>query len=632
MDYAKLGLKVGLEIHQELATEHKLYCQCPPELFTEEPEYTFLRRLRPSQSELGEIDPAALFEFMKERTMLYEANRATSCLVEMDEEPPGPLNPEALDVCLTFALMTDSKPVDEVHVMRKIVVDGSNTSGFQRTCVVSLGGSVESEGKTYGIQHVGLEEDAARKVGDEGEVSRYRIDRLGIPLMEVATDPDIYSPEEAERVALAVGRLLRATGKVRRGIGSIRQDVNISIIGGALIEIKGVQELGLVSKVVEYEVQRQVALLKLTHELADRGVREETLNGAPVDVSSLFKETKSKILKNALRNGGVIIAIKLPGFTGIIGSEICPGRRLGTEMADHARFHGGVKGIFHTDELPAYDISEEEVRALKEKMGASTSDAVVIVADDMDKSMKALEAVVERAIQALSGVPRETRSANPDGTTHFTRPRPGAARMYPETDVVCIPVTPERLEALMATLPEMPEEKLARLKADYGINEKLARQLVNSIHLEFFEEMARGGLGDPTLMAVTLTETLKSLGRDGVSVGSLGEPAIKEVFAVVNEGRTAKESVPELLTWLSSNSEGSAEEALDALGLGMMGVEALQELVEAKVSEKEGMVEQMGMKAFGPLMGMMMGEVRGKARAEDVQNLLREALQSKLKR
>jgi glutamyl-tRNA(Gln) amidotransferase subunit E len=269
---------------------------------------------------------------------------------------------------------------------------------------------------------------------------------------------------------------------------------------------------------------------------------------------------------------------------------------------------------------------------VKEKMGASPSDAVVIVADDMDKSIKALEAVVERAIQALSGVPRETRSANPDGTTHFTRPRPGAARMYPETDVVCIPVTPERLEALMATLPEMPEEKLARLKADYGINEKLARQLVNSIHLEFFEEMARGGLGDPTLMAVTLTETLKSLGRDGVSVGSLGEPAIKEVFAVVNEGRTAKESVPELLTWLSSNSEGSAEEALDALGLGMMGVEALQELVEAKVSEKEGMVEQMGMKAFGPLMGMMMGEVRGKARAEDVQNLLREALQSKLKR
>jgi glutamyl-tRNA(Gln) amidotransferase subunit E len=632
MDYGKLGLKVGLEIHQELATEHKLYCQCPPELFTEEPEYTFLRRLRPSQSELGEIDPAALFEFMKGRTMLYEANRATSCLVEMDEEPPGPLNPEALDVCLTFALMTGSKPVDEVHVMRKIVVDGSNTTGFQRTCVTSIGGSVESEGKTYGIQHVGLEEDAARKVGEKGEVSRYRIDRLGIPLMEVATDPDIYSPEEAERVALAVGRILRATGKVRRGIGSIRQDVNISITDGALIEIKGVQELGLVSKVVEFEVQRQVELLKLTEKLADRGVAEVALKEAPVDVSSLFKGTKSKVIKNALKKGGVVLAIKLQGFAGIIGSEICPGRRLGTEMADHARFHGGVKGIFHTDELPAYDISEEEVQALKEKMGVSASDAVVIVADGNDQSIKALEAVADRAVQALSGVPRETRSANPDGTTHFTRPRPGAARMYPETDVVCIPVTSERLEALREALPEMPEEKLARLQDDYGINEKLARQVVNSIHSDFFEELAKGGIGDPTLMAVTLTETLKSLGRDGVPVGSLGEPSIRGVFAMVNEGRTAKESVPELLTWLSSNPEGSAEDALDALGLGMMGVEALRELVEAKVSEKHGLVEQMGMKAFGPLMGMMMGDVRGKARAEDVQTLLRESLQKRIKR
>ncbi|MEE9519671.1 MAG: Glu-tRNA(Gln) amidotransferase subunit GatE, partial [bacterium] len=566
MDYEKLGLKVGLEIHQELATEHKLFCQCPPELFKDEPEYTFLRRLRPSQSELGEIDPAALFEFMKGRTMLYEANRATSCLVEMDEEPPGPMNPEALDVCLTFALMSGSKPVDEVHVMRKIVVDGSNTTGFQRTCIISAGGSVESEGKTYGIQHVGLEEDAARKVADEGEVSRYRIDRLGIPLMEVATDPDIYSPEEAERVALAIGRILRATGKVRRGLGSIRQDVNISITDGALIEIKGVQELGLISKVVEYEVQRQVALLGLTDELAGQGVKDEDLNNDFVDVSSLFKGTKSRILKNALKTDGKVLAVRLPGFAGIVGRELCPGRRLGTEMADHARFHGGVRGIFHTDELPGYDISEGEVQALKERMGAEASDAVVIVADDESKSRKALEAVLDRAKQALRGVPRETRSANPDGTTYFTRPRPGAARMYPETDVVCIPVTPERLESLEAALPEMPEEKLARLKADYGINEKLARQVVNSIHSEFFEELAREGLGDPTLIAVTLTETLKSLRRDGVPVGSLGEPAIRGVFTLVNEGGTAKESIPELMTWLASNPEGAAAEALDALG------------------------------------------------------------------
>ena len=202
--------------------------------------------------------------------------------------------------------------------------------------------------------------------------------------------------------------------------------------------------------------------------------------------------------------------------------------------------------------------------------------------------------------------------------------------MYPETDVVCITVTSERLEALMAALPEMPEEKLERFKADYGLNEKLARQVVNSFHTEFFEELAKEGMGDTTLLAVTLTETLKSLERDGVPVGSLEEPVMKGVFALVNEGRTAKESVPELLTWLSRNPERSADEALESLGLGMMAVEVLRELVEARVSEKSEMVEKMGMKAFGPLMGLIMGEVRGRAQAEDVQTLLREALQQRL--
>ncbi|MBQ04576.1 Glu-tRNA(Gln) amidotransferase GatDE subunit E [Candidatus Bathyarchaeota archaeon] len=631
MDYGKLGLKVGLEIHQELATEHKLFCKCPPTLFKEKPEYTFLRRLRPSQSELGKVDPAALFEFIKGKTMLYEADRATSCFVEMDEEPPGPLNLEALDICLTFALMSGSKPVDEVHVMRKIVVDGSNTTGFQRTCIISAGGSVESDGKTYSIQHVGLEEDAARKVADDGKVSHYRIDRLGIPLIEVATDPDIYSPEEAERVALAIGQILRATGKVRRGLGSIRQDVNISIADGAIIEIKGVQELSLISKVVEFEVQRQVALLRLTDALAVRGVKKGDLKNNIVDVTSLFKGSKSHILKTVLKKGGKVLAVKLHGFAEIVGHELCPGRRLGTEMADHARFHAGVRGIFHTDELPGYNISEGEVQSLRDRMMAKSSDAVVIVADEEKKAHKALEAVLDRAKQTLYGIPRETRSANPDGTSYFTRPRPGAARMYPETDIVCIPITSEKLETLEARLPEMPEDKLARLKADYGINEKLAKQVMNSIYSEFFEALAGKGLGDPTLIAVTLTETLRSLQRDGIPIKSLREHTIMGIFTLVNKRGTAKESIPELIAWLALNPDRTVKEALKALSLGMIGMEALRERVMAKVSENEGLVEQRGMKAIGPLMGMMMVEIRGRARAEDVQTILREAIQARIK-
>src|SRR5208337_478414 len=230
IDYEKIGLKVGLEIHQQLDTSAKLFCSCKPQLFKEEPEITFLRRLRPTQSELGQVDPAAFFEFQKGVKILYQANRATSCLVEMDEEPPHPLNPEAVETVLSIALLMKAKPVDEVHVMRKTVIDGSNTTGFQRTCVIALDGEIKVGEKTVPIQHAGLEEDAARKTGEEtGNVAIYRIDRLGIPLVEIATAPVIKSPKEAEEVALAIGRILRATGKVIRGLGTIRQDINISI-------------------------------------------------------------------------------------------------------------------------------------------------------------------------------------------------------------------------------------------------------------------------------------------------------------------------------------------------------------------------------------------------------------------
>ena len=247
------------------------------ELFKEEPEITFLRRLRPTQSELGQVDPAAYFEFQKGVKILYEANKTSACLVEMDEEPPHPINLEAVEIVLTVSLMMNAAPVDEVHVMRKTVIDGSNTTGFQRTCTIASDGWIKVGEKTIPIQALFLEEDAARKTGtqDEGKTIRYRIDRLGIPLIEIATGPVIYSPMEAQEVALVIGRILRDTGKVMRGLGTIRQDLNVSLPNGALIEIKGVQELELISTVVDYEVQRQLGLISVKEELAKRGVKTE---------------------------------------------------------------------------------------------------------------------------------------------------------------------------------------------------------------------------------------------------------------------------------------------------------------------------------------------------------------------
>ena len=628
MDYEKLGLTVGIEIHQELATKHKLFCSCPPRLSDKEPDYTFRRKLRPSQSELGEVDPAALFEFLKGKTIIYQGDHDTNCLVEMDEEPPGPLDSEAIEISLIFSLMTNSVPVDEIQVMRKTVVDGSNTGGFQRTSVVSLGGAVKVDGKTYHLEQVAVEEDAARKIAEEGDTITYRLDRLGIPLIEITTAPEMHTPEEAYKVAARIGGILRATGMVRRGLGTIRQDVNVSIRGGAIIEIKGVQDLNLLPTIAEYEALRQATLLEIVEELKKRGVTPEALRQEAADVSDVFKETGSKILGAALKRGGKVMAVKLPGFSGLTGRELCPGRRLGTEMNDHAKFGGGVKGIFHTDELPGYSITAEEVHVLRERMDAGEADAVVIVADEEKKCVAALGAVVNRAEQALQGVPAETRSANPDGTTRYTRPRPGAARMYPETDIKPVKVTPEKLEELRAMLPEMPEVKLRRFMKDYSLNEKLATQVVDSGYMGLFEELAREG-HSTTLLAVTLTEDLTKLRRDGVPVEGLTDEALRDAFTLVKEGAATKESLPDVLTWLAENRGKKARDAVSALGFDMMTIEELTALVNRAVEEKADLVAERGMRAMGALMGVIMGQVRGRAKPQDVQRLLRSAVEAK---
>jgi len=625
-DYEKIGLKVGLEIHQQLDTSVKLFCNCKPELFKEEPELTFLRGLRPTQSELGQVDPAAYFEFQKGVRILYEATSVTSCLVEMDEEPPHPLNMEAVEAALTSAFMIKAEPVDEIHVMRKTVIDGSNTTGFQRTCVIALNGEVEVGEKRITLQHVSLEEDAARKMGQEGNVISYRIDRLGIPLIEVATAPVINSPEEAKKVALAIGRILRATGKVKRGLGTIRQDLNISIPDGALIEIKGVQELELVSLVVKYEVQRQLNLMKIMEELKESNIEEEDMKEEFFDVTDVFKQTKCKVLRKALEKNQQVLAVKLPEFKGLLKRELMPDFRLGTEMADRARFWGRVGGIFHTDELPAYGITVEEVEKLRKAVKAGEHDAIVFVADKPENIEDALRAVVERAREATKGVPEETRAARPDGTTCYMRPRPGAARMYPETDIPPTQITEQYLKQLSSCLPEMPKQKLERLMKEYKLNRKLARQILNSEYDELFEIIAKESKVSPTTVAAFLTETLKALRRDGVKVEKVSENQIREVFSKVSVGELAKEAIPDVIVWLSKHENKSVKEAISALGFRVISEDYLKAYIKKVVEDNTSLIQEQRENSFGILMGIIMKKLRGKVDAALVSKLLKERL------
>ena len=628
VDYAKIGLKVGLEIHQQLNVYSKLFCSCPPELFKEDPEITFMRRLRPTQSELGQVDPAAYFEFQKGVKILYEASKASSCLVEMDEEPPHPINVDSVEVVLTASLMMNMQPVDEVHVMRKTVIDGSNTTGFQRTCIIALDGWIKVGEKIIPMQASSLEEDAARKTGtqDEGKTIRYRIDRLGIPLIEVATAPVIYSPMEAQEVAFAIGRILRDTGKVMRGLGTIRQDLNVSLPNGALIEIKGVQELELISTVVEYEVQRQLGLISVKEELAKRGVKPEDLKQDFVDVTSIFKETKSKVIRKAVDKNQKVLAVKLPNFAAILKRELMPDFRVGTELSDRAKFWGRVGGIFHTDEMPNYGIIPEEVDLLRKAVNAVESDAVVFVADTAENVLDALKAVVDRAKEAITGIPAETRTAKDDGTTRYMRPRPGAARMYPETDIPPTPITEEFVQRVRSNLPEPAEKKISRLIKQYGLNEKLAKQLPDSEYNLLFEEIVKQTNVQASTVAAFLTETVKALKREGIQVENVSEEQIRSIYRAIGSGELAKEALSDVFSWLSKNECKTVQDALQALGLKMFTDADLTLIVDRVVTVNKETIDKVGKNAYGMLMGAVMKEVRGKANPELVGKLLRERL------
>jgi len=627
--YSKIGFKAGLEIHQQLDTKEKLFCSCEPKLFKEEPEFTFVRRLRPTQSELGQVDSAALFEFKKETQILYEANKDTACLVEMDEEPPHDLNREAVEILMLVSLMMKMKPVDEVHVMRKTVIDGSNTTGFQRTCVVALNGEIDIKGKKVAISQVSLEEDAARKTGKDGQLIRYRIDRLGIPLIEVTTAPVIYSPQEAQETASAIGRILRATRKVRRGLGTIRQDVNVSIRDGALIEIKGVQELYLVSQVIENEVQRQLSLLEIRDVLKKRGVTEADITEEFVDVTDVFENTKCKVIAEAIKQNNQVLAVRLHGFDGLLKKELATGMRLGAELAGMARFWGRVGGIFHTDEMSAYGVTEEELKLLGQILKKQSQDALVFVADTPENATDALRAVTERAKVALKRVPEETRAANPDGTTKYMRPRPGAARMYPETDVPPIQLTKDYLDSLRDRLPELPEQLMKRLMVEYKLNQKLAKQVLDSDYLELFECLARETKGSETVIAVTLTETLKALKRDGIMVEEVADEQFREMFRLIGSGRTVKESIPEVLTWLAGNEDVTVQDALESLGLFMLSQKDLEALVEEVMEKNFELIKHRGKGAFGALMGIVMKKARGRVKANVVNEIVKNRLDNR---
>ena len=621
MDWEKLGLKMGLEIHQQLNTKHKLFCPCKTELVDEEFNEIVKRNLRPTQSELGEIDRAALQESMRGLNFKYEAYNQHTCLVESDDEPPHSLNKEALEICITIATLMNMHIVDEFHTMRKQVIDGSNTGGFQRTGLAATDGYLDTPYGRVAIESLGLEEDAARRIETTEDYTEFRLDRLGIPLAEITTDPSMHHPDQVREVAYMIGQVLRSTN-VKRGLGTIRQDLNISIEKGARVEIKGVQNLDLMSEIVENEVQRQLALIEIKEELHKRNA--EVLEEIH-DLDALFENTESKILSSAES----IKAVVLKGFNGLIGKEVQPNRRFGTEIASYAKKRG-VSGIFHSDELPAYGITQKEVDSVKEYLNIDPQDAFIIVAHDEDIAISALEEVKRRANLGFEGVVEETRKSLDDGNTEYMRPLPTANRMYLETDIPLFKITDDLVEPIKNNLPELPDVKKERIIKEYNLSEDLASQLVKRLEADIFEEILADVKVDPTPVASLLAYDLREIKRDGYDIKILTTKHLKDIFQLLADSKIAKDSVTKLTTCVIQSPSEEIEEIAKNNNLTLLSQEDVEKIIENIVMKNEAMVKERQMGAMGPLMGMSMKELKGKADGSIVNKIVKQSIQKLL--
>ena len=647
LDPESLGFMCGIEVHQQLATG-KLHSRQPGELHdvtietlpSDWPRYR--RRLRSIRGEGGAVDVAARFEARRNRTFVY-CQSPNAGLIELDEQPPLPHDETALDIALTVSGMIGAHPVPLLQTMRKTVIDGSNTTGFQRTTLVATAGVLETEGGPVGIDVLCLEEDSARKLDNEltpnGEIVTWNLDRLGIPLIEIATAPDVKTPDHAKQTSIALGRTLRDTRRVRRGLGSIRQDLNVSLMCGDRVEIKGCQDLDWIPKIIRCEMARQLHFYRLANQLrnsnglpalsSDRRVESPNVQDEVsqilqldlVDVSDAFSSCDSKMVKSGLESNSLMLALPLPGLNGLIGvkeydADGAQLPRLGRELAGAAKL-AGVAGIFHSDELPAYGIEQELVDATRERLGGV--DAFVLCLAPRWQAELALESVLNRARMAFERIAQEVRNvvikkgSPEDGTTTPMRPLPGGARMYPETDIPTFSITSERWQKVIESLPMTQTERLARLH-EFKISEDQSKQLLSR---ELDDHFVAHSAGLPSKAWATML--LENSGDIGLMALVL---AAKEAGYVTREGMTA---LIEEFTGDNPSMEQLANKA-DTLGIKPADSGDLLTIVEKVVASRIDFVKERGMGALGPLMGVVMQECGGAADGKQVSALLREII------
>lgn len=615
--FRSLGLKVGLEIHQQLKSRRKLFCRCPPVLRRDEPDFVILRHMRPTLSEMGTYDGTALMEFKTKKEIYYQIYKDTTCTYEIDDTPPFEMDQEAIVSAMAISIALGCNLVDEVHVSRKQYLDGSIPTGFQRTAIIGVGGRVPLGEREVGIRLLTLEEDACREIEDRRHRIVFRIDRLSIPLVEVITEPDARTPREAQELAGLLGRILRYTGLVRRGEGSVRQDVNVSIEGGRRVEIKGVPKLNWIATLVAGEAIRQKNLLEIRDELLRRGLRREEWDTEGfttmrhVEVTHIFAGRRVPLFRDAfpgeVAEGGEneVRAVLLPGFSGILSRLTHGSRTFADELSGRVRVIACLdweKNILTSEEEPAGGVTEEDMMKVGELLGAGKDDSFVLVWGPREDTKTAVEEIYIRAAEALEGVPNETRQVLSPYETTFERILPGPDRMYPDTDMPPIEITEDMLKRARELVPHPPLWEVEKELEGMGLNREKIRELVVTPYFKLFRRLIEEGIRPPLALHFSY-DVPRALRRRGLDMERLDPGEISRLARMVEERRLPLKATSRVI---SRMLEGlSLQESLESLGWKDFTEDELRATILKVLEEDPALRREVERGRFGTLMEVL---------------------------
>jgi glutamyl-tRNA(Gln) amidotransferase subunit E len=626
-DYADIGLKSGLEIHQQLLTDKKLFCRCPAGRYSHEFDAEILRHMRPTLSELGEYDGTALMEFKTKKDIIYQINHESVCTYEMDDTPPFEINPQALDIALEVAMLLNYKLVSEIHIARKQYLDGSIPTGFQRTTIVGIDGWIPYKNRRIGLFQLGLEEDACREVSDSGHLRVYRTDRLGMPLIETVTRPEMHTPQEVAEVGQIIRRLARSTGKVRTGIGAARQDVNVSITGGVRIEIKGVPRIPLIPLLIYNEALRQYALLQIREELKRRGITTETFQAASSNVTHLLQNTSWQPIAQALKNGEQVHGIMLKGFLGILSHPTQTGKVFSREISDRARV---VACLTRLPNILTSESAEETIDSfiwgrIRKALNGNSHDSFILVWGGEQDLKTAVQEIVIRAKEATIGIPSETRQALADGTNGFERILPGPDRMYPDTDLPPMEITSARIERLQKNVPP----KLWEREAEYrrlGVPDHLIMTIAASPKAALFEQMTQTYPQiSPVQIARCLFEKTKAWKRKGLPAAKLTDEIWEQFFMTADNHPALLEAGDDIFKSYLTDQAPNFDEALKYFSSGNCSEADVSEILNVLLNNAlPGFASEQAQQRY--LMGAVMQQCRGHIAARRIREIVTDKI------